>query len=45
VVYYNSYILMLIVVIYINISYNKVRICILKGVFSFYISGESITVN
>ena len=43
--YYNSYILMLIVVIYISISYNGVRIYILKGVFSFYIGGKSIAVS
>jgi len=44
-VYYNGYILMLIVVIYSSISYNRVGIYILKAVFSFYISGESITVS
>ena len=45
VVYYNSYILMLIVVLYINISYNRVKIYILKAIFSFYISGESVAVS
>ena len=36
---------MLIVVIYVSISYNRVGICILKSVFSFYVSGEFITVS
>jgi len=45
VVYYNSYILMLIAVIYISISYSGVRIYIPKGVFSFYVSGESVAVS
>jgi len=44
-VYYNGYILMLIIVIYISISYSGVRIYIPKGVFSFYVGGESVTVN
>jgi len=44
-VYYNSYILMLIVIIYVSISYNGIRICIPKGVFSFCVSGESVTVS
>jgi len=45
VVYYSGYILMLIVVIYVSISYSGVRICILKSVFSFYIGGESVAVS
>jgi len=45
VVYYNSYILMLIVIIYVSISYSGVRIYIPKGVFSFYVSGESVAVG
>ena len=36
---------MLIVVIYVSISYNRVRIYILKGIFSFYIGGESVAVS
>jgi len=36
---------MLIVVIYVSINYNGVRICIPKGVFGFYISGESVAVS
>jgi len=36
---------MLIVVIYINISYSGVRIYIPKGVFSFYIGGESVAIS
>ena len=31
---------MLIVVIYVGISYNGVRICIPKAVFGFYIGGN-----
>jgi len=45
VVYYSGYILMLIVVIYVSISYNRVRICIPKGVFSFCVSRESVAVS
>jgi len=45
VVYYNGYILMLIVVIYVGISYNGVGICIPKGVFGFYVGGESVAVS
>jgi len=45
VVYYNGYILILIVVIYISISYSGVGIYILKGVFGFYVSGESVAVS
>jgi len=45
VVYYNGYILMLIVVIYVSISYNGVGICIPKAVFGFYVGGESIAVS
>jgi len=45
VVYYSGYILMLIIVIYINISYNGVRIYIPKGVFGFYVGGESVAVS
>jgi len=44
-VYYSGYILILIVVIYISISYNGVRICIPKGVFSFYVSRESVAIS
>jgi len=44
-VYYSSYILILIVVIYVNISYSGVRICILKGIFSFYIGREFVAVS
>jgi len=44
-VYYSSYILMLIVIIYVSISYNGVRICIPKGVFGFYVGGESVAVG
>jgi len=44
-VYYSGYILMLIIVIYVSISYNKVRICIPKGVFGFYVGGESVAVS
>jgi len=44
-VYYNGYILILIIVIYISISYSGVKICILKGVFGFYVGGESVTVS
>jgi len=44
-VYYSGYILMLIVVIYVSISYNRVRICIPKGIFSFYIGRESVAVS
>ena len=44
-VYYSGYILMLIVIIYVSISYNGVRICIPKGIFSFHISGESVAVS
>jgi len=36
---------MLIVVIYVSISYNKVRIYIPKGIFSFYIGRESVAVS
>jgi len=36
---------MLIIVIYINISYNGVKIYIPKGVFGFYIGGESVAVS
>jgi len=36
---------MLIIVIYISISYSGVGICIFKGIFSFYISGESVAVG
>ena len=36
---------MLIIVIYVNISYNGVRIYIPKGVFGFYVGGESVTVS
>ena len=36
---------MLIVIIYVNINYSRVRICIPKGVFSFYIGGESVAVS
>ena len=36
---------MLIVVIYISISYSGVRICIPKGVFGFYIDRESVAVG
>jgi len=43
--YYSSYILMLIIVIYISISYSGVKICIPKGVFSFYIGRESVAVS
>ena len=43
--YYSGYILMLIVVIYVSISYSGVRICIPKGVFGFYIGGESVAVS
>jgi len=45
VVYYNGYILMLIIIIYVSISYNGVGICIPKGVFGFYIGGESVAVS
>jgi len=44
-VYYSGYILMLIVVIYVGISYSGVRIYIPKGVFGFYVSGESVAVS
>jgi len=44
-VYYSGYILMLIIVIYISISYSGVRICIPKGVFGFYVGGESVAVS
>ena len=44
-VYYSGYILILIIVIYVSISYSGVRICIFKGVFGFYIGRESVTVN
>ena len=36
---------MLIVIIYVSISYNRVRIYIPKAVFGFYVSGESVTVS
>jgi len=36
---------MLIIVIYVSISYSGVRIYIFKAVFSFYIGGESVTVS
>jgi len=36
---------MLIIVIYVSISYSRVRICILKGVFGFYVSRESVAVS
>ena len=36
---------MLIIVIYVSISYSGVKICIPKGVFSFYIGGESVAVS
>jgi len=45
VVYYSGYILMLIVVIYVGISYNGVGIYIPKSVFSFYIGRESVAVS
>jgi len=45
VVYYNGYILMLIVIIYVSISYSGVKIYIPKGVFSFYVGGESVAVS
>jgi len=44
-VYYSSYILILIIVIYVSISYNGVGICIPKGVFGFCVGGESIAVG
>ena len=43
--YYSGYILMLIVVIYVSISYNRVGIYIPKGVFRVYISGEFVAVS
>jgi len=43
--YYSGYILMLIVVIYVSISYSGVRIYIPKGVFSFCVGGESVAVS
>jgi len=36
---------MLIVVIYVGISYSGIRICILKGVFGFCVGGESVAVS
>jgi len=33
---------MLIIVIYVSISYNGVGICIPKGVFGFCVGGESV---
>jgi len=36
---------MLIVVIYVGISYSRVGICIFKGVFGFYIGRESVAVG
>jgi len=36
---------MLIIVIYVSISYSRVRICIPKGVFGFYIGRESVAVG
>jgi len=45
VVYYSGYILMLIVVIYVGISYSGVGICIPIGVFGFYIGGEFVAVG
>jgi len=45
VVYYSGYILMLIVVIYISISYSRIGIYIPKGVFGFYVGGESVAVS
>jgi len=36
---------MLIVIIYVSISYSGVKIYIPKGVFSFYVGGESVAVS
>ena len=44
-VYYSGYILILIIVIYVSISYNRVRIYIPKGIFGFYVGGESIAIS
>ena len=43
--YYSGYILMLIVIIYVSISYSEVRIYIPKGVFGFCVGGESVAVS
>jgi len=45
VVYYSGYIVMLIVIIYVNISYSGIGIYILKGVFGFCVGGESVAVS
>jgi len=45
VVYYSGYILILIVVLYVSINYSGVRICTLKAIFIFYISGKSVAVS
>jgi len=36
---------MLIVVIYVSISYSRIGICIPKGIFGFYISRESVAIS
>ena len=43
--YYSGYILILIIVIYVSISYSGVGIYIPKGVFGFYVGGESVAVS